>query len=159
MIRRTSAGRAAFCAAAAGVVGAALLWLGPRGTDLATHVYQRQLYLTHGFALWNNFWYAGRYSFVGYSLVYYPLAALLGIKLLGVLSVAGAAGAFAVVAEREWGDAARRPAQLFAIVAAASVLTAEFPYMLGLAFALAALAAPAALSTPSSLIPSSAASG
>jgi hypothetical protein len=141
MIRRTSAGRAAICAAAAGVVGAALLWLGPRGTDLAAHVYQRQLYLTHGFALWNNFWYTGRYSFVGYSLVYYPLAALLGIKLLGLLSVAGAAGAFAVVAEREWGDAARRPAQVFAIVAAASVLSAAFPYMLGLAFALAALAA------------------
>ena len=91
----TSAGRAAICAAAAGVIGAALAVARPAGTDLAAHVYQRQLYLTHGFALWNNFWYAGRYSFVGYSLVYYPLAALLGIKLLGVLSVAGAAGAFA----------------------------------------------------------------
>ena len=64
-----------------------------------------------------------------------------GSNCLAFSSVAGAAGAFAVVAEREWGDAARRPAQVFAVVAAASVLTAEFPYTLGLAFALAALAA------------------
>jgi hypothetical protein len=140
VIGRATARRAAICAAVAVAFGSALLWLGPPGTDLAAHVYQRHLYLTHGFALWNNFWYAGRYSFVGYSLLYYPLAALLGIKLLGVLSVGAAAGAFTAVADREWGDAARRPAQVFAIVAALSVLSAAFPYMLGLAFALAALA-------------------
>ena len=41
-----------------------------------------------GSPLWNNFWYAGRYSFVTYSFIYYPLAALLGIKLLAILSIA-----------------------------------------------------------------------
>src|SRR5262245_42515006 len=133
--------RAAGCAAIAAAVGGALVFLGPPGTDLAAHVYQRDLFLEHGFALWNNFWYAGRYSFVGYSLLYYPLAAALGIRLLGVLSVAAAVGAFAIVAEREWGQAARWPARAFAIVVAASVVTAAFPYLLGFAVALAALAA------------------
>jgi hypothetical protein len=42
-------------------VAAALAWLGPPGTDLAAHENQRTLFLHHGFQLWNNFWYAGRY--------------------------------------------------------------------------------------------------
>jgi len=52
-----------------------LVWLGPPGVDLAAHVYQRTFLIQHGFQLWNNFWYAGRYEFVTYSLLYYPLAA------------------------------------------------------------------------------------
>ena len=59
-------------AAAAGLLAALLVWLGPPGTDLAAHVYQRTLFIEHGFVLWNNFWYAGRYSFVNYSVLYYP---------------------------------------------------------------------------------------
>ena len=61
------------------------------------------LFEDRGFGIWNNFWYAGRYSFVTYSLLYYPLAALIGIKLLAVASIATAALAFGVVATREWG--------------------------------------------------------
>ena len=90
-------------AAAAASVAAALAWLGPPGTDFAAHAYQRAVFLDHGFTLWNNFWYAGRYSFVTYSLLYYPLAALLGIRLLAVATIALAALAFAVVLWREWG--------------------------------------------------------
>src|SRR5262245_42223972 len=141
MLRPEPARHVAVCGGVAGSVGAALIVLGPPGTDLAAHVYQRDLFLEHGFALWNNFWYAGRYSFVGYSLLYYPLAAVLGIAVVGVLSVAAAAGAFAIVAEREWGEAARWPSRVFAAVVAASVVTAAFPYLLGFALALAALAA------------------
>src|SRR5215203_7166539 len=92
---------AALSAGGAGALAAVLIWLGPPGADLAEHAYQRTLFLDHGFALWNNFWYAGRYSFVTYSLLYYPLAALLGIKLLAVTSIATAALAFGVVASRE----------------------------------------------------------
>jgi hypothetical protein len=128
-------------AAAAAAFAAIVAWAGPPGADFAAHVFQRNLYLTHGFALWTNYWYAGRYSFVGYSLAYYPLAALIGIKLLAVLSVAGATAAFTAVSERTWGSAAIWAGRCFAVAAAASVLTAAFPYGLGLAFALAALVA------------------
>jgi hypothetical protein len=127
--------------AVAAALAAALVWLGPPGADLAAHVFQRDLFVEHGFALWTNYWYAGRYSFVGYSLIYYPLSAWLGIKLLAVLSVAGAAAAFTAVAERTWGSAAIWASRVFAVAAAAAVLTAAFPYALGLAFALAALLA------------------
>jgi hypothetical protein len=123
------------------VLAAAFAWLGPPGADLAAHVFQRDLFLQHGFALWTNYWYAGRYSFVGYSLIYYPLAAVLGIKLLAVLSVAGATAAFTAVVERTWGSVGIWAGRVFAVAAAASVLTAAFPYALGLAFALAALVA------------------
>ena len=93
----------------------------------------------HGFGIWNNFWYAGRYSFVTYSLLYYPLAALFGIKLLAVASIATAALAFGVVASREWGPASRWSNRSFAVVWAGVVLSGAFPFALGIALALLAL--------------------
>lgn len=122
-------------------LGAALVWYGPPGTDVAAHLYQRAFFLRDGFALWNNYWYAGRYSFVTYSLFYYPLAALAGINLLATASVAVGAFAFGTLVEREWGGSTRRTAWLFAVVLAASVLSGAFPYMLGVALALLALTA------------------
>jgi hypothetical protein len=124
----------------AATLGAALTWYGPPGPDLAAHLYQRAFFLREGFSFWNNYWYAGRYSFVTYSIFYYPLAAIAGIKLLATLSVAVSACAFGVIAEREWGGLARRTSWVFAVALAASVLSAAFPYMLGMAFALVALA-------------------
>src|SRR5579864_7538553 len=125
------------CAAAA--IAAVLAWLGPPGTDLAAHAYQRTLFLEHGFTFWNNFWYAGRYSFVTYSLIYYPLAAAFGIKLLAVATIALAALAFAVVVWREWGPATRWSSRSFAAVWAGIVLSAAFPFALGFALALLAI--------------------
>jgi hypothetical protein len=127
---------AALSAAAAAALAAALAWLGPPGTDFAAHAYQRTLFLEHGFTLWNNFWYAGRYSFVTYSVLYYPLAALLGIRLLAVATIALAALAFAVVLWREWGPTARWSSRTFAVVWAGIVLSAAFPFALGFALAL-----------------------
>lgn len=116
-----------------------LAWLGPPGSDLAAHAYQRALFLQHGFTLWNNFWYAGRYSFATYSVLYYPLAALFGIRLLAVATIAAAALAFAVVIGRQWGPTARWSSRTFAVVWAGIVLSAAFPFALGAALALLAL--------------------
>ncbi|HEY6149375.1 MAG TPA: hypothetical protein VIW19_02560 [Gaiellaceae bacterium] len=126
-------------AAAAATLAALLVWLGPPGADLAEHAYQRTLFLNEGFAFWNNFWYAGRYSFVTYSLLYYPLAALLGIKLLAVATVSTAALAFAVVVGRQWGPVGRWSSRTFAVVWAGIVLSAAFPFALGAALALLAM--------------------
>ena len=130
---------AALSAAAAAAVAAVLAWLGPPGTDFAAHAYQRTLFLEHGFTLWNNFWYAGRYSFVTYSVLYYPLAALLGIRLLAVATIALAACMFAVVLWREWGPRARWSSRTFAVVWGGIVLSAAFPFALGMSFALLAI--------------------
>src|SRR5919198_4479705 len=107
---------ALLAAGTAATLAAALCWLGPPGSDFAAHAYQRTVFMEHGFVLWNNFWYAGRYSFVTYSLLYYPLAAVLGIKVLAVASIATAALAFAVVLGREWGRPARVSSRTFAVV-------------------------------------------
>jgi len=128
-------------AALAGSLAALLAWFGPPGTDFAAHVFQLHVYLEHGFALWTNYWYAGRYTFVGYSVLYYPLAALLGIRLLAVLSVAASTAAFTLVIRQTWGEQTVWATRFFAVVAAASVLSAAFPYGLGLALALTALVA------------------
>ena len=129
------------CTGLAAVAASLLVWLAPRGGDLAAHEYQRSLFLAHGFTLWDNFWYAGRYAFVGYSVLYYPLAALLGIGLLAVLTVALAAGTFARLLELEWGHAARWAGRCFAIVWPGVILAGEFPLALGVVLALLSLLA------------------
>src|SRR3954453_12745836 len=129
----------AFSAGGAGALAALLVWLGPPGSDLAAHAYQRTLFLDHGFALWNNFWYAAHSSSVTYSLLYYPLAALLGIRLLAVATVSTAALAFAVLLWREWGPSTRWSSRTFAVVWAGIVFSAAFPFALGTALALLAL--------------------
>ncbi|HEY5059546.1 MAG TPA: hypothetical protein VII51_11080 [Gaiellaceae bacterium] len=126
-------------AAAAAFVAAILAWLGPPGTDLAAHAYQRTVFLQHGFTLWNNFWYAGRYSFITYSIIYYPLAAFFGIKLLAVATISLAALAFTALLWREWGPTTRWSSRSFAVVWAGIVLSAAFPFALGFALALLAL--------------------
>jgi len=116
-----------------------LVWLGPPGVDLAAHAYQRTLLIHHGFVVWNNFWYAGRYTFVTYSVLYYPLAALLGIKVLAVATIASAALAFTLVALRQWGDSARLSSRTFAVLWTGIVLSAAFPFALAMSFALLSL--------------------
>src|SRR3954470_19618611 len=130
---------AALCAGVAALLASLLVWLGPPGADFAAHAYQRSAFLQHGFAFWNNFWYAGRYSFVTYSLVYYPLAAVLGIKLLAAASVSAGAVAFQVALGGKGGRPAPWSGRAFAVVWAGVVLSGAFPFLLGAALGLLAL--------------------
>ena len=123
----------------AAIVAALLIWLGPPGNDLAAHVYQRTVYLHHGFELWNNLWYGGRYAFVTYSLLYYPLAGLFGINLLAVASIALAGAGFALVVCHHWGPVARWSSRTFGVVWAGLVISAAFPFALGFALGLLAI--------------------
>jgi hypothetical protein len=116
-----------------------MAWVGPPGTDFAAHAYQRTLFVRHGFTLWDDFWYAGHYSFVDYSLLYYPLATVLGIRGLAVATVSVATLAFAAVAYREWGPSARWSTLSFAVVWAGFLISGAFPFALGVACALLAL--------------------
>ena len=128
-----------FAAVLAAALAAALLWAAPPGVDWAAHSYQTTFLIEHGFAIWNNFWYAGRYSFVTYSVLYYPLAALIGIRVLAVLSIATGALAFSAVILRQWGPSSRVASRTFAVVSAGLVVPAAFPFALGFAFGLLAL--------------------
>jgi hypothetical protein len=136
---RVLAREAVFSTVVAASLASILVWLGPPGVDLAAHAYQRTFLIQHGFVVWNNFWYAGRYTFVTYSVLYYPLAALLGIKVLAVATIAAAALAFTLVALRQWGDSARLSSRTFAVLWAGIVLSAAFPFALAMSFALLSL--------------------
>ena len=139
--RRLLAREAAISAAVAATLTALIVWLGPPGVDLAAHAYQRTFLLEHGFVLWNNFWYGGRYSFVTYSFLYYPLAAVIGIKVLAVATISAAALAFTLVVWQEWGKAARFSSRTFAVLWTGIALSAAFPFALGAALALLAMSA------------------
>src|ERR1043165_2170452 len=114
--RRLLARGATVWTALAAALGALLLWATPPGIDWAAHAYQRTFLLQHGFAIWNNFWYAGRYSFVTYSVLYYPLAALVGIRILALASGAAAAFAFSAVVFRQFGPMSKLSSRTFAVL-------------------------------------------
>ena len=137
--RRLLAREATIATALAASLAAILLWAAPPGVDWAAHAYQRTFLIQHGFAVWNNFWYAGRSSFVTYSLLYYPLAALLGIRMLALVSIAVAALAFSMIVLRQWGPVSRLSSRSFAVLWAGLVVSAAFPFALAVSFALLAI--------------------
>lgn len=121
-----------------------LVLFGPPGVDLAAHVYLTALFAHHGLVVWDNGWYAGRYPFYTYSLLYYPLAALVGVQVLGVVSVAAGAVGFAGLCGRVWGRVTRPASVAFGLVWGGVVLSAAYPFVLGMALCLLALWALAA---------------
>ena len=130
---------AMLAACIAATLASLLAWLGPPGGDVAAHVYQRSVFLSHGFQLWNNFWYSGRYGFVTYSVLYYPLAGVLGIKLLAVASISIAALAFTLVVGEQWGPLARWSSRTFAVVWPGLIISGAYPFALGFTLGLLAL--------------------
>src|SRR5579885_1252416 len=140
--RRLLAREATIATALAATLAALLLWAAPPGIDWAAHAYQRTFLLQHGFTIWNNFWYAGRYSFVTYSVLYYPLAALLGIRVLALASVAAAAFAFSMVVVRQWGPVSRLSSRTFAVLWVGIIGAAPFPFALADSPALTELTSP-----------------
>jgi hypothetical protein len=133
---------AALCSLLAAVVTVLVYFDGPPGVDLPAHLFQTWAFRHGGFAFWNNYWYAGRYEFVAYSVLYYPLAAFAGQWPLALASSAVLAAGFAAVSRREWGAAATWPSVCFAVTAPATLMVSgAYPFMAGAACAMAALAA------------------
>lgn len=125
----------------AGLLALALLLFGPPGGDAAAHLYLTQSWDSHGWQLWDNFWYSGRYAQVNYSLLFYPLAAIIGLTAAVVAAVTGAAAAFAALVRDRWPAQAQGPAIAFAVLLPLGVIAGTYPFLLGLAFALGTLVA------------------
>jgi hypothetical protein len=125
--------------ALAGVLALAYLAWAPESQDLAAATFRADLFAEHGFTLWNNAWYDGHYL-LSYSVLYPPLAALLGVRVVGVLAVVVGAAAFAALANRRFeGERALVPSLWFAAALAVWLLTGRMPFLLAVPFALAAL--------------------
>ena len=82
-----------------------LLWSPPVG-DLAAQVFRTELFEQAGLAIWNGSWYGGHYTLT-YSLLFPPLAALLGPQLVGGISVVASAYLFDRLVRDRWGVEAR----------------------------------------------------
>src|SRR5436190_16800226 len=78
---------------AAAILAVAYLIVAPSPADLAAQTFRADLFSAHGYVIWNNLWYSG-HALPGYSVLYPPLAALLGPRVVGVLSAIAAAAAF-----------------------------------------------------------------
>jgi hypothetical protein len=129
---------AALCGAISAGLSAFMVLVLPRGGDLAAHLYRTSL-VQHGILVWDNLWFAGQYPLSSYSLLYYPLATLVGNAALGIAGVVLAAAIFASIALREWTNLGRWPARTFAFLLAGQAFTAAYPYDLGLATLLGAV--------------------
>jgi hypothetical protein len=123
-------------------VAAALLvvWLiaDPHTPDLAAQVYRAGLFHRVGFVLWDEHWYAGHHL-PGYSLLFPPLASLLGVRLVGVLSVLASVALFERLVLAVYGPGARWAAVWFAVAAVGDVWIGRLSFALGVPFALAAV--------------------
>ena len=73
--------------APAAVLAAVVLVIGPRTADLAAQQYRAGL----GLVLWDDRWYGGHHV-PGYSVLFPPLASLLGPRLVGALGAVAATG-------------------------------------------------------------------
>jgi dienelactone hydrolase len=126
------------CGAIAAAAAAVAVFVLPRGGDLPAHLYRTGL-VSHGVLIWDNLWFAGQYPLASYSLLYYPLAWVVGNGALGVAGVVIAAVVFALIASREWRSVGPWPARAFALLLAGQAFTAAYPYDLGLATLLVTL--------------------
>jgi hypothetical protein len=126
------------CAVLAGLSGLAIVALAPPGGDTAAHLYRTEL-VRDGVWVWDSLWFGGHYPLVSYSLLYYLPAALVGNVALVLAATVVSGALFAAVARAEWGDAARWPARLFAVLAAGPLFTGTYSYGVALAFALGTL--------------------
>jgi len=125
-------------------VAAALLtvWLilAPRTPDLAAQVYRAGLFHRLGFAVWDERWYGG-HDLPGYSLLFPPLASLLGVRLLGALSVLASVALFERLVLDAYGPSARWASVWFAVAAVGDAWIGRLAFALGVPFALAAVLA------------------
>jgi hypothetical protein len=118
------------------------IWLlvDPRTPDLAAQVYRVGLFEHLGFAVWDEHWYAG-HALPGYSLLFPPLASLLGLRVVAALSVLASAALFERLVLGVYGRSARWGALWFAVAAVGDIWLGRLTFALGVTFAVAAVLA------------------
>ncbi len=148
-IRSRPREREAGLAAGASILGAlaavallALLtaiWLivDPRTPDMAAASYRVSLFASHGFSVIDANWYGG-HDLPGYSLLFPPLGALLGLKAVAALSVIASSMLFARLSRSLYGSVAAWGTALFVLAALGDVWLGRIAFAFGVPFALAA---------------------
>ncbi|HET7177460.1 MAG TPA: hypothetical protein VFI63_02100, partial [Solirubrobacterales bacterium] len=121
-------------------LAAAMLAWNPQVGDLAAQVFRTELFQRAGMAIWNGSWYAGHYTLT-YSVLFPPLAALLGPRLVGMLAVVASSYLFDRLVRERWGREARWATLWFAAGVVTLLAGGQLTFALGVAFGLASLRA------------------
>ena len=141
-------------ALSAGLATAMLAWSPPVG-DLAAQVFRTELFQRGGLSIWNGSWYGGHYTLT-YSVLFPPLASLLGPQLVGTLAVVASSYFFDRLVRDRWGEAARWATLWFAAGVVTLLADGQLTFALGVAFGLASLRALQLNRTPWALTASAA---
>ncbi|MDP5033385.1 MAG: hypothetical protein NWP31_00410 [Solirubrobacteraceae bacterium] len=125
----------------AAALAAFWLLLAPPTPDLAAQVFRATLFRSEGFLVWDSSWYGG-HNLPGYSLLFPPLAALIGPRLLGALAVTASAILFERLMSAHFPQRAARWATVwFAFAAVGDLMIGRITFALGVTFGLACLLA------------------
>lgn len=129
--------------ALAAVLAAIYLVVDPPSADLAAQTYRTDLFERSGFVVFDVGWYGGHHN-PAYSILFPPLAALLGPRLVGAIAAVVTAWAFERIVEGRGPRAttAARVASLwFATATMVSLVTGRLTFALGLALGMLAMLA------------------
>jgi len=121
-------------------LAALMLAWNPQVGDLAAQVFRTELFQHAGLAIWNGSWYGGHYTLT-YSVLFPPLAALVGPQLVGTAAVIASAYLFDRLVRDRWGEAARWATLWFAAGVVTLLADGQLTFALGVAFGLASLRA------------------
>ena len=114
-----------------------LIWNPPVG-DLAAQVFRTELFRDAGLAIWNGSWYGGHYTLT-YSVLFPPLASVLGPQLVAALAVIASSYLFDRLVRDRWGEEARWATLWFGAGVVTLLADGQLTFALGVAFALASL--------------------
>ena len=121
-------------------LAAAMLAWNPQVGDLAAQVFRTELFQRGGLAIWNGSWYGGHYTLT-YSVLFPPLAALLGPAGGRGAAVISSSYLFDRLVRDRWGEAARWATLWFAAGVVTLLADGQLTFALGVAFGLGGLRA------------------
>jgi hypothetical protein len=122
----------------AGTLALVAILQGWRGVDFSAQLYRIGLFHQQGLTLWDSQWYGGHWT-LNYSVIFPPVAGIIGVQATEVLSAAVAAWAFDRLVVGHFGTSARLGSLIFAVGTMVQVAIGQLPFLLGEALALAAI--------------------
>ena len=112
----------------------------PSSLDLAAQAFRADLFASHGLEIWNNWWYGGHYLLT-YSVLFPPLGALLGVRVVGALSALATTALFAAIVHGRDGERAWIASLWLGGATATMLMANRLTFALGAAIGLGALLA------------------
>ena len=117
-----------------------VLAIGQRGPDLPAQAYRVFLVREHGLVTYDTHWYDG-HPLPGYSLIFPPLAAFVGARLLGALACVAGTAAFARLIRGRARTGDDLAIVWFAVISVVDLIVGRLPFALGFTLGIGALVA------------------